>query len=154
MIYLYVKIHNVTGLKYFGRTVKSDPHKYQGSGKYWKRHIAKHGYDVTTIIVGTYETTEECEKYAIEFSILHNIVESPEWANLIMETGKNGAPPSHSDETKEKISKASAEKWTNIEYKSQVSQKIKESWTEERKLQNSAIMKERWTEERKKEDSK
>ena len=35
--YLYVKQHNKTGLKYFGKTTKKDPLKYKGSGLYWKR---------------------------------------------------------------------------------------------------------------------
>lgn len=38
-ITLYIKIHNVTGLKYFGKTTKNNPEKYTGSGKHWKRHI-------------------------------------------------------------------------------------------------------------------
>lgn len=38
IIHLYVKIHNVTGLKYFGKTTK-DPFKYRGSGKYWLAHL-------------------------------------------------------------------------------------------------------------------
>lgn len=153
MIYLYIKIHNVTGLKYFGRTVKSDPHKYQGSGKYWKRHIAKYGYDVTTIIIGTYEKQEECEKDAIEFSIKNNIVESAEWANLIMETGKNGAPPSHTKDTKEKISKTSTKMWEDAEFRKMMIQKSKDSWTDERKEENSKLMKTLWTDERKKSHS-
>jgi len=38
MVYLYVKIHNVTKLKYFGKTTKN-PYNYKGSGLYWKRHL-------------------------------------------------------------------------------------------------------------------
>ena len=39
MIYsLYVKQHNVTGLKYLGQT-KRNPDTYKGSGKYWKLHV-------------------------------------------------------------------------------------------------------------------
>jgi len=55
-IYLYVKTHNQTGLKYLDKTISSDPHLYQGSGTVWKRHIKKHGYDVTTEIL--LETTD------------------------------------------------------------------------------------------------
>ena len=40
--YLYVKQHSITGMKYFGKTTRN-PIKYIGSGKYWKRHISKHG---------------------------------------------------------------------------------------------------------------
>jgi len=45
--YLYIKKHNVTGLKYFGKTVR-DPLKYKGSGQYWLTHLKQHGNDVTT----------------------------------------------------------------------------------------------------------
>ena len=45
IIYLYVKTHRKTGLKYLGKT-KKDPFVYQGSGVHWKNHLNKHGYDV------------------------------------------------------------------------------------------------------------
>jgi hypothetical protein len=32
-IYLYKKTHNITGLKYLGKTAQSNPYKYPGSGK-------------------------------------------------------------------------------------------------------------------------
>lgn len=47
IIYLYLKTHNTTGLKYLGKTVK-DPSTYKGSGLHWTRHLAKHGNDVNT----------------------------------------------------------------------------------------------------------
>lgn len=87
---LYIKTHNITGLKYFGKTTASDPHSYKGSGKYWKRHIDVHGYDVKTDILGWYDTEESCRIAAIEFSNKNNIVESKEWANLKKENGKDG----------------------------------------------------------------
>lgn len=82
LIYLYVKTHNITGLKYFGKTIRKDPHKYKGSGKRWKNHIKKHGYNVTTDIIGEYTDIEQCKIHALKFSIDNNIVESNEWANL------------------------------------------------------------------------
>jgi hypothetical protein len=87
--YLYVKTHNVTGLKYFGKTT-SNRKRYRGSGYHWVRHIAKHGYDVTTEIVGYFTDQDECMKFALEFSEKHNIVESTEWANLMPENGLSG----------------------------------------------------------------
>ena len=89
MIYLYVKTHNVTGLKYLGKT-KNDPFKYKGSGKLWKLHIKKHGYDVTTEILLQTETEQEIKEKGKEFSILWNIVESKNWANLKLEEGDGG----------------------------------------------------------------
>ena len=38
IIYLYLKQHNITGLKYFGKT-EQNPYKYKGSGIYWLRHL-------------------------------------------------------------------------------------------------------------------
>lgn len=105
MIYLYVKSHNVTGLKYFGKTTKPDPHRYKGSGKYWKNHIAKYGYNVTTEIVAQFDLPEEASNFALDFSKTYNIVESDEWANLKHENGLDGSPPGvvFSEEHRERI---------------------------------------------------
>jgi len=92
-IYLYVKTHNITGLKYFGRTIKKDPYSYLGSGKYWLKHLKTHGHDISTEIVGCFENVEECMKVALEFSRANNIVSSDEWANLIEENGLGGCFP-------------------------------------------------------------
>ena len=80
--YLYVKTHNITGLKYFGKTILDDVSKYKGSGTYWLRHIKKHGYDVTTEIFGYFEDEIICKIAAIQFSIDNDIVKSKKWANL------------------------------------------------------------------------
>jgi hypothetical protein len=90
MIYLYVKQHNKTGLKYFGVTTKKNPHAYLGSGTYWRRHLRIHGNDISTIEVWEFDNTDECENFALEFSSKQNIVESKEWANLQPENGKPG----------------------------------------------------------------
>lgn len=108
MIYLYVKTHEVTGLKYFGKTTRDDPISYRGSGKYWNRHLQKHGAMFTTEIIASFDDPKECEEYAIKFSIDNNIVESESWANLREENGLDGAPVGHvtKEETKVKISQA------------------------------------------------
>ena len=90
MIYLYVKIHNKTGLKYLGKTQKDDPHQYCGSGKYWLKHLNKHGYDYTTEIIFQTEDSEQFKEIALYYSKLWNIVENNEWANLMDETGTGG----------------------------------------------------------------
>jgi hypothetical protein len=90
-IYLYIKTHNVTGLQYFGKTVR-DPFKYKGSGKKWCHHLAVHGEDISTDIYGVYSNLEDCSRDALEFSHLYNIVESDDWANLIPENGHNQNP--------------------------------------------------------------
>jgi len=103
--FLYVKTHNKTGLKYFGKTVKSNPTKYRGSGIHWVNHIKKHGNDVTTEIIGFYENFEQCSKAALQFSIDNDIVNSSDWANMIVENGVGGGiiGTKHSEETKTKI---------------------------------------------------
>jgi hypothetical protein len=88
-IYLYKKTHNKTGIMYLGKTEK-DPFKYKGSGKVWKAHIKKHGYDVTTEILGVFSNLEDFRKEAIRISEELNIVNSPDWANLRLEEGDGG----------------------------------------------------------------
>ena len=88
--YLYIKQHSITGLLYFGKTVK-DPTTYRGSGKLWKRHIAKHGVDhVVTLWCCLFRNKEQLIDFATSFSIRNNIVESTMWANLDIETGMAG----------------------------------------------------------------
>ena len=91
-IYLYKKTHNVTNLKYLGKTVATDPHAYSGSGKYWKSHLKKHGFDFTTEILKECTTTAEVKEWGEYYSNLWNIVDSDEWANLKPESGDGGDP--------------------------------------------------------------
>lgn len=87
--YLYHKQHKQTGLNYFGKTTK-DPYIYRGSGKYWSAHLNKHGNNVETVQVWEFTDINECSKFALKFSLEHNIVESTEWANLRPENGLDG----------------------------------------------------------------
>ena len=87
--WLYVKKHNVTGLKYFGKTT-SDPNIYKGSGKYWKFHLAMHANDVTTIWTHCFTDINSLVDFALYFSKMNRIVESNEWANLMEENGLDG----------------------------------------------------------------
>jgi len=89
-MYLYLKTHNTTGLKYLGKTSSKTPDKYHGSGKYWKRHIQKHGYNVTTEILFQSDNPEEIKQQGIFYSVLWNVVESKEFANLKDEAGDGG----------------------------------------------------------------
>lgn len=89
IIYLYLKIHNKTGLKYLGKTI-NDPFSYRGSGTYWLRHLGIHGDDVTTEILFETRDKDEFAKIAIEYSIRWNIVESSDFANLVNEQGDGG----------------------------------------------------------------
>jgi len=85
-IYLYLKTHNKTGLKYLGKTIQ-DPYVYKGSGDHWTGHIQKHGNDVTTEILFVTTDLEEFKIKGLEYSTKWNIVESDRFANLIPEDG-------------------------------------------------------------------
>lgn len=94
-IYLYVKIHTKTKLKYFGKTTRN-VNRYHGSGKHWQRHIKQHGTEhVKTLRVWKFESLHECASFALKFSKDNNIVNSVHWANLIEENGNDGAPVGH-----------------------------------------------------------
>jgi hypothetical protein len=87
--YLYLKTHNKTGLKYLGKTV-TDPYTYLGSGKRWRRHLAKHGNDITTEVLLETEDAQELATVGLYYSNLWNIVEDQGFANMRPETGDGG----------------------------------------------------------------
>ena len=95
-IYLYVKTHNITGLKYLGKTTAKDPHKYSGSGLYWKRHLREHGKNYITDILLMTDSKKEIKEQGIYYSTLWDIVNSRDaygnklWANLKPEEGDGG----------------------------------------------------------------
>jgi hypothetical protein len=90
--YLYIKTHNKTGLKYLGKTTQ-DPYTYKGSGKVWRHHLKKHGMDVTTEVVGIYNSNAELAEAGLALSKELNVVESKDWANLKEEAGDGGPGP-------------------------------------------------------------
>ena len=103
--YLYVKTHNITGLKYLGKTIR-DPFKYCGSGFIWSAHLKEHGKDISTEILLVTESKDELRKTGLFFSELWNVVISDEWANMIPENGSGGSFMPRSLETKLKLSKS------------------------------------------------
>lgn len=96
IIYLYVKTHNKTGLKYLGQTSAKDPHKYPGSGSYWSDHLRLHGYDYSTEILKECATKLEVQKLGEYYSSLWDVVNATDsngkkiWANLKIESGDGG----------------------------------------------------------------
>lgn len=99
--YLYIKKHSITGLKYFGKTIQKDPIKYLGSGTHWKRHYKKHGKDhiITLWVSDLYYDTSIIE-HALHFSKENDIVNSKEWANMILENGVDGGDTSETENFK------------------------------------------------------
>ena len=104
--WLIIKQHKTTGLKYFCKTSKKDPYKYNGSGKYWLRHLKKHGSDISTIWCQKFNDKQLLIDHAIKFSIENKIVESNEWANMCIENGIDGGIRPTSDKQKSAVSKA------------------------------------------------
>jgi len=92
IIYLYKKTHRITGLMYLGKTTSKDPYAYSGSGKYWKAHLNKHGFDYDTEILKECSTPDEVKHWGEYYSELWDVVTSDEWANLKAESGDGGDP--------------------------------------------------------------
>ena len=122
--FLLVMEHNITGLKYFCKTTSLDRvYRYKGSGVAWTKHLKEFGKDITVGMLGFYTNAERCYKAAEQFSKEHDIANSEQWANIIPETGKNGASLSgklnpffgkhHTDETKHKLRTANTGKSYN-----------------------------------------
>ena len=87
---LYKKTHLTTGLQYLGYTSR-DPHTYKGSGKYWIRHIKKHGNNVCTEVLYESTSKDEIKDKGLYYSALWDVVNDPSWANLKDESGSGGA---------------------------------------------------------------
>ena len=96
-IYLYVKTHNKTGLKYLGKTAK-DPYAYLGSGVDWKLHLKEHGEEHSTEIIRECQSNQELNEWGRYYSNLWNVANGTQWANRIPETGGGG---NHTEERKE-----------------------------------------------------
>ena len=119
-ITLYIATHNITGLKYFGKTNRylnelELQEKYHGSGTYWREHLKEHGDDVTMEIYGIY-SLDEVEREALKFSFLNDIVKSNLWANMIVENGLDGGSikgSKRNEETKLKMRKPKTEEHKN-----------------------------------------
>lgn len=84
---IMIKQHNVTGLKYLCITKKDDYANYHGSGSYWLNHIKKHGFNVTTTVLAETDDLDELRRLGEYYSEKYNVVENPEFANLIPERG-------------------------------------------------------------------
>jgi hypothetical protein len=111
---LYIKTHNTTGFKYFGKTTRLDCiHSYKGSGVHWCRHLKVHGNSYTTELLGIWQDQERLKNFAIKFCQDNNVVKSEEWANMVLEEGLQGATSGETNVSKrldvrEKMSKNSA----------------------------------------------
>lgn len=94
---LMIKECKLKGLKYLCKTHDGkDPYKYQGSGTRWVNHLKKYhkfwtrSKDISTKILGVYDTKEELKEAGLYYSELFDVVKSQEWANIIPEQGEGG----------------------------------------------------------------
>ena len=126
-IYLYVKTHRKTGLKYLGKTTKKDPHAYHGSGADWKIHLKEHGYDYDTEIIretggGGNHTAERKELYRQQQLGKKKPPRTKEHIKNLSNACK-GKPKPRSDQHQQAWIESSKKNWeTNLARKEQVSQ--------------------------------
>lgn len=130
--YLYIKRHKVTGLLYFGKTAGTEQYlleEYNGSGKYWNRHINKHSTKVETIWYCLFTNKNDLVEFAMHCSKQWDIVNAVDstgkklWANEKNENGLDGNPSGfkHSESAKQKMSAAKKGKVASTETKKKMS---------------------------------
>jgi len=117
--WLYIKQHNISGIKYFGKTVR-DPNTYLGSGLYWSRHLKKYGQNISTIWTRLFTNKEELIEFAVKFSQDNNIVQSKDWANLKLEDGLMGGDTGITEEGRRVLSEKSSGRRQSIETKEKI----------------------------------
>lgn len=91
-----------TGLLYLCKTSspRVDPYKYKGSGKLWVNHIRKHNSYIVTCVLGEYKNKDSLRVAGLYYSNLFDVVDSPMWANLTVESGDGGDTGKNSDPNK------------------------------------------------------
>ena len=118
--WLYLKQHNLTGLLYFGKTIKQDPYKYNGSGVRWTRHLKVHGNNVTTKWCELFTDKESLIEFALFFSEEFSIVTSTNYANLRPEDGLMGGDTGISDLGRKTLSEKSGSRTHSEEVKQKI----------------------------------
>lgn len=135
IIYLYVKTHRKTGLKYLGMTTKKNPHKYRGSGDHWKAHIKKYGYDVDTEILRECKNFDEIKEWGLYYSELWNVVKDRAWANKIPEegTGFTGETSTNfwTSELRAVQRDRMKNQWEKLEYRDKMTEQALQLWKNE-----------------------
>lgn len=111
-IYIYVKTHRITGLKYLGKTIR-DPYKYKGSGVRWSSHLKKYGNLVDTEILKECKSNHEVKTWGLYYSDLWDVANNPDWANLKPEEGDGGGGCpgyKHTEESKQRMRRPKSDK--------------------------------------------
>lgn len=89
--YLMIKEAESLKMRYLCKCIDTKDHlSYRGSGVYWRRLLNKYNPEITTIVLGHYDTNEELRVAGEFYSKKFNVVEDPTWANLMPEVGDGG----------------------------------------------------------------
>ena len=93
--FLLLKEHKITGLKYlcYHNGTRENCFVYRGSGKYWLRHLSKHGRKLSTIILAESDDREGLIEQGLQYSQLWDVVDSDKFANLTVECCQSIAEP-------------------------------------------------------------
>ena len=139
--YIYIKRHKISGLKYLGKTTKSNVESYKGSGVYWKKHLKKYGVEhVETLWVSEpFYDKNLLVEFSTFLSDFLDVQNSEEWANLIIENGLDGAPKgvNNSGPLGEKNGMFGKTKEKNPFYGRKHSVELKEKWRNMRLGENN-----------------
>ena len=78
-------------MRYLCKCIDTKDHiAYRGSGVYWRRLLNKHDPEITTTVLGYYNTNDELRSAGEHYSQKFNVVSDPTWANLMPEVGDGG----------------------------------------------------------------
>ena len=92
---LYIKQCSHCEKRYFGKSTSSKIESYQGSGKLWKLHLAKHNaFAIHKWHSDWYYDEKTIRHEALKFSAENDIVRDNIWCNLIAENGVDGGDTS------------------------------------------------------------
>lgn len=84
---LMLKCHWETGINYLCITKRKDFKKYKGSGVRWRALLKKHPSIIFTHLLFSTDSLEELRETCIYYSHLFDVVNNPDFSNLIPEYG-------------------------------------------------------------------
>lgn len=85
--------------------------KYTGSGTRWKHHLRKHGPNSDTLIIESSDSKDDITQTGLELSEQWDIVNSPEFANLVPEGAESNSQPMQCPEVRAKAAASMKEFW-------------------------------------------
>ncbi len=88
---LYLRKHNVTGMKYLGWSKDPNARNYEDRESVWSKHLKEHGNDYTTEILFESEDPNEVTTRAVGYSIANQIWDNPKFANQMLENARTGS---------------------------------------------------------------